>query len=724
MIQIQKNNNSFDLDESLTIYTHSIKKAMIDLIGAKLEGPGKIQNNCHFEEADQIYFSVLFTGRIYGEFLISLNRKMALEFLGIEYDDSNILSQYQNNRDEILDTFKEILNIGTGQALAHLKLNFPEISITPPRALGGDLSYPEMNIKKSQLEHSSGKLSCYIYIDFMRLDVANVLDRDQNALVQEKQKQEELKRLNKTKSEFLANMSHELRTPLNGMIGMLDLLKGTKLTPIQQEQISIIYRSGEFLLSIISDILEFSRIESGHLHIDKRAFTLRDELQSVAESLASSVYNKNLEFNVFIDPKIQGSFICDDTRLKQVLTNIIGNAIKFTPSGFISYSADLEPLDNNENFKKHANNSEVFNLVLKIKDSGVGIPKDKIPIIFDSFAQADLSDNRKYGGSGLGLSISQSIVKAMHGKIEVESIEAQGTCFTIQIPLEKQIQVITKNQEKPKEPFFEIHSYNKELINTLGHYLNQSCTELVQKNFPNEKLIFMDFGYLKKINPNECQKLIDEAKKHSQCFFLFRPNEMREALELLNFFGFSSSQMISLPLNETKLKDRLSTQPINELKAEDKTGSKDAPITESKNFNSLKVLVVEDNQINQKVVQSLMQNLGYQVDLANNGEEALQVLMLKSFDLILMDCQMPVMNGYETTREIRMLEKNNSHELFANKESSSSHIPIIALTANAFKETKEKCFECGMDEFVTKPIKLSDLKEIIEGTLVRLKKVS
>lgn len=673
------NTQLLDLRQSCEIYSNSIRSTMQNLFDIDLKIDSHVEKTNHLAEDEDIYFSIFFTGQVYGELLIGINRKIALDVLNIPYTDKDAQQVYWDNRETVMDTFKEIINIAAGQALSHLKVAYPQVTITPPRATEGKLSLADFEFAQVKLSHQAGKFSCYMYVDQMKLDIATTLEQ---GTVQ----REELKRLNKAKTEFLANMSHELRTPLNGMIGMVDILKTTNLTRTQSEQLSIISRSGDFLLSIINEILEFSKIESGKIEIEDKEFDIRSCIEKVGESLSHEVYRKNLEFFITLASDLPKTLVSDPTRLSQVLMNLLGNAIKFTPTGSIKIDAKLKDAEN---------------LVIEVIDSGVGIPKNKIETIFDSFSQADVSDNRRYGGSGLGLSISKSIIEKMNGSLTVASTESIGSTFTICIPI-KSPQPLSKCDNSFNIHFHEVGTENQSILNT---YLKQIPTQTSNLNM---EWHFVSFSKLKKLTGQDFEMVMSLAKNPEYAMvFLVRPQDLAAWNDLAEMHSLESVRTLKLPILfgdvTNLLNQRIETQ---NLKPDQKIQTETAIQKLSGENKMLKVLLVEDNPVNQMVAKTMLEKMNYQVITANHGEEAVEFYQNQEFDLILMDCQMPIMNGYQAARRIRELEENKTFKT-----------PIIALTANAFKETKEQCFESGMNDFATKPIKLESLQQVIDRVL-------
>jgi two-component system, sensor histidine kinase and response regulator len=489
----------------------------------------------------------------------------------------------------------------------------------------------------------------------------------------------------KAKSQFLANMSHEIRTPLNGVIGLVSVLENTKLETFQLEHVRTIKQSGFHLLSIIDEILNFSKIEAGKDSIHLSDFDLEKMIDSVVTVMSGPVFSKGLEFSVFLDEELPRVINSDPAKIKQILINLIGNAIKFTPSGEISLGVSSTASDIN----------------FTVSDTGVGIPQSKVDKIFLPFEQADISDVKKYGGTGLGLSISKYLVNRLGGHISVQSEETKGAKFTFSIPhqtckgqmisprqLSKQCSVgIIANSQVIEKRLIERISKWDATAEAVSVFSNTPCnkthiilevdqqsdTEAIERfckiNNNSRILIFStpNFANLAQDRYKKCAHSFTFKPLKRNCLFSFLSNECQMPCEIKN--------------------------------------SKSAPPN-----RKFKILVAEDNKINQTVVSAMLEQLGHSFTIANNGQEALDLFgPSEAFDLILMDCQMPIMDGFEATEKLR---------------SANDKVPIIAMTANALKETKERCFEAGMTDFLTKPVTVDCLKERLEKYFQKLNKAS
>ena len=553
------------IEKSCAQFALNTQTVLKQFLRTSLGNEEDCQSLSRFDSSHDIYFSILFSGDSYGEFIIGLDHNLAITLAG---GDAN-KDSFESLQEDIFDTFKEVLNLAVGQSMEGLNEIFDSLTMTAPRVVNGSIHLPDFPIYKQNLTHENGSLSCYLYVDQMQLDIGINYKKSQNDVAVLSIEQEELKRLDQAKSEFLANMSHELRTPLNGIIGIVDLIKGTPLNDFQRKQLDTVSKSGDLLLNIISDILDFSKIEKGLVEVEKENFNPLQEIEDLLTALTPQARNKNLDFKIDISDQLPALAFGDVTKLKQVLVNLIGNAVKFTNKGSITFEATC------------TEENDRCRLDFKIKDTGVGIPASKLEKIFDPFEQADVSDTRRYGGSGLGLSISKTFVEALEGELTVESVEDQGSCFSFFILLDPPMAEAATSQES------------------------------------------------KMASTSSCES----EKDH-------------------------------------------------------------------------RILIVDDNLINIEVLKLTLEASGYTVDTAENGLEAVQkVDEGGGYSLIMMDCQMPIMDGYEATRTIRSLDKE------------ISRIPIIALTANAFKKTKQKCFESGMNDFLTKPIKPDRIIAVIESHL-------
>jgi len=506
---------------------------------------------------------------------------------------------------------------------------------------------------------------------------------------------------NEAKSLFLANMSHEIRTPLNGIVGFTEILRSTNLTEEQDEFLSIIDKSSENLLSIINNILDLSKIESNKIEIENIVFDTAEEFESAVETYAVAATEKNIDLNFYMDPTISPKLKGDPTKIKEIIINLLSNAVKFT-----SYGGEIN-LEITKIQDEEGNNRIKF----LVQDNGIGMTKDQQSRIFDAFSQADVSVTRKYGGTGLGLTISSQFAELMGGLLELESAKDQGTSFFFSLPLEE----ITSTEVNYAHAFSDltIGKYEQDIQTKLDNYLE----EYFNYFGPSVKH-FESIADLKDLdNNNTCKNFwidIDKAKQNimdaihhmdkSKLIVLANVTSRSKIEEL----GLDQSNIIFKPVTLTKLKDALS----NSTDSSPKLAEEILTIQQTK-FDA-HVLVTEDNIINQKLIKRILEEHGITVDIANNGLESFEKRRSNKYDLIFMDIQMPVMDGIEATHEI--LDYEEDEEL--------AHVPIVALTANALKGDRERFLEEGMDEYITKPIETAELLYILNKFLEHESEVS
>lgn len=551
-------------------------------------------------------------------------------------------------------------------------------------------------------------------------------------------------RANMAKSTFLAQMSHEIRTPMNGVMGIASLLAGTSLDEKQAQYVRTINRSGEALLDVINDILDFSKIEAGKLELEKIPFRVQDIAEEAIALLSEHAHRKGLGMSFQIDPAIPPYVEGDPGRLRQVLVNLLGNGVKFTSKGQVDLTISLEN-----------KNGEEVNLLFKVKDSGIGIRKDKLDRIFSAFSQAEDFTNRRFGGTGLGLVISKQLVKLMGGKIGVESEEGKGTTFWFTA-----VFAITKKQTFS---LTEVHDYHNEKIGLYGEHeccrLFDAHVLVVEDNQTNQivirgmlenmgcridiaengleavdaiaaapyDIVFMDC-HMPRLDGYEATRRLRKNGTPSHCRHLpiiaLTAHAMKGDQELCLAAGMDD--YLSKPCSESQIKTILKKWLPHKVKSEaaeqtillQQLGNADTPVPErrkesgntdniaeaKKRFN-LHVLVVEDSPINQEVAVGMLERLGCMVHSVCNGKEAVEVVAGMGFDIIFMDCQMPIMDGYLATGAIRKLEESRGEEY---------PVPIIAMTGNVLDGSREECLAEGMDDYICKPFLLSDFLRILE----------
>ncbi|WP_261859212.1 response regulator [Photobacterium sanguinicancri] len=549
------------------------------------------------------------------------------------------------------------------------------------------------------------------------------------------QAKEQAVEANNKKSEFLANMSHEIRTPMNGIIGLSSLLQGMSLRPEQREYVEMLHSSSLSLLDLINDILDFSKIESGEMkleHTNLNLFALNKDVENIFLVKAAE---KGLLLQCSIDRRVPPMLLGDPTQLRQVLVNLVSNAIKFTETGHVQLNIHFVSMAEGQ-----------VSVKFEVVDSGIGISSDKHQTIFEKFQQADGSTTRQYGGSGLGLAICQRLVSLMGSELLVQSEEGKGSQFYFTVQLEEcepfeatvtdvEVSTTAKPLAGAKVLLVDDHMMNMRITSAqlCGFGANSICCEdeELAAQFIDESIKSgspFDLVLVDKWMPVMDGFVLAAQLRHQfgdQCPVMMMITAGPDLSDARKMRTSGISAVLARPYKESELKwqveqvlqgntCQIPAVPMlkppmitADLKSSDpKDPEQTFPEKEKDNASKGHVLVIEDTVVNQKVAKMMLEKIGLTVTIAENGLLGVEQFESQAFDLILMDCQMPVMDGFEATKRIRRIEANKT-------DRNSPAIPIVALTANVLKEEKDKCFEAGMDDFLAKPVNQKLLRETV-----------
>jgi len=588
------------------------------------------------------------------------------------------------------------------------------VSLLLARRLQHYITQPILKLK-NRMERVAENQDYSVRIRDQRRDELGVLITGFNNMLEQielrdaalKSAKESAESANHSKSAFLANMSHEIRTPMNGVLGMVDLLQSTPLNDKQRHYARTIQNSGEALLTIINDVLDFSKIEAGHLTLHPSDFDLRQLVEDTIDILSGAARSKELELTLAIDPAIPVRVTGDHGRIRQVLTNLVGNAIKFTHQGAINTRIMLSE-----------QRGDSLSIRCEVEDQGIGIEPAQQARIFESFSQVDDSTTRQFGGTGLGLAISRQLVRLMGGSIEVQSEPGKGSTFSFSVPLS-----VADSGEEPgpdlsclNQRRILVTDDNPTNLEILHSQLDALGIRVSVASSGAEALQLLE-GAAIGGEPFELLLLDQNMPEMDGVAVMERIHHHQRLRELPVILLSSSGEALHLPAAisgnlSCVLEKPLRSSRLQKCLLELFSGGAEAePGRSNPNHTYLynaSILVAEDNPVNQEVVVNMLHNLGADALLVENGQQALEALETESVDLVLMDCQMPLLDGMQATRRFRDRER---------VEAGRQRLPIVALTANVMSDTEQRCREAGMDDYLSKPYSQEQLEQMLEHWL-------